>query len=391
MKNTLILAVMLSLFFGAVAAQETHRPTERCGDAVCEVAEAQGLYTDLDEITTNINDVSSTLEMCETDYCRTVAENADSRKDLISRAEKSGRAGDIDSMQESLREVKRIVDQDIDSSRTELEEGETDQETVERVLSLEEEIMRQLDPALKKADITSKVAGAIECPDGRCSAEASQTDKKHTDQLDANEERTMTFERKDLSSDTDSDGDGLSDVVERRVEDEGTIYCWGRSCEVPAKADLGDEGSVYCWGKCELPSEVMQTDYDGEVYCWGNRCEPPTEKANGGGKVYSWGSGFPASETLETDPSNIENSSEEVQESISKRSARTGRNPETGKEIQSENDSEDESNSETEGEISDGVNPVNDPPTASPDDSIRNSVSRGVGRLTSAFGNLFGR
>lgn len=293
MKNTLILAVMLSLFFGAVTAQETDRPTERCGDVVCEVVKAQGLYTDLNEISSSIDDVSSTLERCETDYCRTVAENADSRKGLISQAEELGRAGDIDSMQESLREVKRIVDQDIESSRTELEEGETDQETVERVLGLEKEIMSQLDSALKKAYITSKVADAIECPEDRYESKASEHD----------------------SLDSDSDGDGLSDVVEGRVEDDGTVYCWGRSCEVPAKADLGDDGTNYCWGKrCELPSEVMQPDYDGEVYSWGNRCEPPTEKANGGGKVYSWGKGFSASENLDTDPLSIGNSLEEPQE-----------------------------------------------------------------------------
>ena len=361
MKNTLILAVMLSLFFGAVTAQETDRATERCGDVVCDVVKVQGLYTDLNEISSSIDDVGSTLQRCETDYCRTVAENADSRKNLVSQAEELGRTGDIDSMQESLREVKRIVDQDIESSRTELEEGETDRETVERVLGLEEDIMRHLDPALKKADITSKVADAIECPEDRCESKASEHD----------------------SLDSDSDGDGLSDVVEERVADEGTIYCWGRSCEVPAKADLGDEGSVYCWGKCELPSEVMQPDYDGEVYCWGNRCEPPTEKANDGGKVYSWGRGVPASETLDTDPSNIGNSSEEPQESISKRSARTGRNPETGKEIQSEGDSEDEFESDTEGKISDGINPVNDPP--------KTGIYRFRSSLRGLIGNMFSR
>ena len=390
MKQILTL-VALSLFFIGIAAAETNE-RKVCPDTVCTVAEAQGLYTDLDQLSSSISEVKTTLDKCGRSYCQRIDRNADDRSGLISEAQRSAQKEDFNSTVNSLEEVREIVFGDIQSSERELEEGRTEREIVREVLTLEKDILMQTESALRKSQQALVVKTAIECPDDRCGAEISQAAKKLAVRLGANEERTMTFEQNDPSSDTDSDGDGLSDLIEGRVEDDGTIYCWGSSCKAPTEtSEIGDTNSVYCWGKCELPLEVMLPDYDGEVYCWGNRCEPPTEKADGGGKVYSWGRGFLASETLDTDQSNIENSSEEAQESISKRSARTGRNPETGKEIRSEGDSEDEFDSDIKGEISDGVNPVNDPPTASQDDSIRNSVSRGVGRLTSAFGKLFGR
>ncbi|EHK01769.1 hypothetical protein HRED_07097 [Candidatus Haloredivivus sp. G17] len=84
----------------------------------------------------------------------------------------------------------------------------------------------QTESALRKSQQALVVKTAIECPDGPCGAEISQAAKKLAVQLGANEERMMTFEQIDPSSDTDSDGDGLSDLVEGRVEDDGTIYCW---------------------------------------------------------------------------------------------------------------------------------------------------------------------
>jgi hypothetical protein len=419
MKNTLMLAVILSLFVGAVAAQETDRMQERCGDSVCEVAGAQGLYTDLDEISSSIDEVSSTLERCETDHCRSVRESAELRQSLISRAEESGRAGEIEQMTESLETVKTYTQDDIRDGARELEEGDTDRETVERVIGLEEDIMSQIDSALKKADITSKVASAIECPEDKCGAgeEASVvcgdgvcraevcsdgvcetraefcpdgscgvevcSDGKcgeevcRGDDCPVDSTETPETSRPD-PVDADSDGDGISDLVEGRVEDDGTIYCWGRSCEVPAKADLSDEGSVYCWGnRCELPSEAMQSDYDGEVYCWGNRCEPPTEKSNGG-PVYCWGDGCPTREPTTSEPDVSEPvNPEEEQEPSSDESAR----PETG-EDRPDGDEENEQDSGAE-ESSDGVNPVNDPPQTRMD-RFRSSIGGLVG-------NIFGR
>ena len=411
MKQILTLVALSLVFIGIAAAETNERKV--CPDTVCTVAEAQGLCTDLDQLSSSISEVKTTLDKCGRSYCQRIDRNANDRSGLISEAQRSAQKGDFNSTVNSLEEVREIVFGDIQSSERELEEGRTEREIVREVLTLEKDILMQTESALRKSQQALVVKTAIECPDDRCGAEVSQVAKKNSNFKAGAELSKTSNAPQDRPDDADSDGDGLNDGSEtdelasgdegqvyawgrnERSEastDDGTIYCWGSSCKAPTEtSEIGDTNPVYCWGKCELPSEVMQPDYDGEVYCWGNRCEPPTEKADGGGKVYSWGRGLSASETLDTDPSNIENSSEEAQESISKRTARTGRNPETGKEIQSEGDSEDEFESDTEGEISDGVNPVNDPPTASPDDSIRNSVSRGFGRLTSAFGNLFGR
>lgn len=384
MKNTVILAVMLSLFVGAVTAQETDRIQERCGDAVCEVAEAQGLYADLNDISSSLEKVKSSAERCETDHCRSARESAELRQGLISRAEESGRAGEIEQMIESLETVKTYTKDDIRDGTRELEEGETDRETVERVLGLEEEIMSQVDSALKKVDITSKVAGAIECPEERCGAGAEASvvcgdgvcraevcsdgvcetrakfcpdgscgvevcsDGKCGEEVCQGDECPVDSAETPETSrpepvDADSDGDGISDLVEGIAEDDGTIYCWGRSCEVPAKADLGEDESVYCWG---------------------NRCEPPAEKSNGG-PVYCWGNNCPASLEEPEAP-----------------------DPETEEDIESEADEEDEQFSDTE-ESSEDVNPVNDPPTAG--DEKREPADSRISGLRRMLGGLFGR
>jgi len=401
MKQILTLVALSLLFIGAAAAETVERNI--CPETECILAEAQGLYDNLDLLSSSIDKGQSTLEQCPdfSKYCSKISENAEIRKELVREVQSSALDGEFRETSRSLEVVRSIVLEDIQSSERELEEGDADEGTVRRILELEKDILKTTESSLETSQRASVVSIANSCPADRCGDEVSQA-AKNIVKFKAGAELSKSANLAGFQ-DLDSDGDGTPEVMRTedlrdeqtsvddirselsRTDVDGNVYCWGRTCEAPSRAELGEENSVYCWGRsCEVPSEVMQTNYDGSVYCWGNRCETPsTEKSVGEGTLYCWGRSCQASEAVED-----------------RDKERTDRNPQTEKEHQSapdESDSEQTTDSESRTEEETGTvsNPSvevqNDPPTTSPGRGVRNSLGYGFEKATSTLNNLFSR
>jgi len=387
MKRIFTLAVMTLVLLGVVMAQETDRELERCGDAVCEVAEAQGLYTQLDKINSNIEEVQSVLARCETDYCRSVLENADKRVGLLAEAEKSSNSGDMDATIESLREIQAIVHRDIAASEKELEGGETNQRTVETVLDLEERISSNVSSALESSSVAAVVGKAVRCPDGKCGAEVNEA-ARNAVKFKAGAELSKTANGPPDWLDLDSDGDGIGDVedLERgEFPKEWTLPTMDLRAEMSKNG-----GKVYRFDNMEVRAAL---ENDGEVYCWGsNRCVIREDVERSDAELVE---GIASESGLSTAIDASENQSEKAQESISKRSARTGRNPETGRPEAEESgndvgfEGELKESTMANRQTSEDVSPVNDPPSARPRERVRAAITQRIEKISLAVENMY--
>jgi len=232
MKQFLTLVVASIFILGMAAATGTAETSDVCKDTSCEVAEAQGLYTDLAHLSASIEDVKTTLERCETEYCRSVDRNADGRLGLVTQAERASSTGDFDQASAALEEVAAVVRTDIEASEGELENGKTDEKLVRTVLDQEEDILRQTDSALGKTQQALLVGKATDCPD-RCGPEVSEA-AKNVVKFKAGAELSKSATNVVNDPPVATDRERMPERVERGLNsDDRSLYCWGssRSCE----------------------------------------------------------------------------------------------------------------------------------------------------------------
>ena len=318
MKKLLTLAVISLMFLGAVAAQETDRNNEVCGDTVCETAEELGLYSEIEQIDRSIDEVSSVLERCGTEYCKAVAENADSRQSLIQQADRSSKAGEMEGTSETLKEIEVIIREDIQASEGELDNGRTEPEIVDNVLTVEKRLL-----ALTQSAITSSEEASGDCPE-RCNAGdrcpercMDQTDDQGQDVEDVDSEvgvwpphnATVLVSRASsvaevgqivfregqvslrgfgsFSTTGISSGDrpeipgremiaGTSSFYQT-VHEDGDISCSATEGAIVCTSQTaGEDGNIYCWGKnehCRTDNSKESTGVEEtRLHCSGDRC-----------------------------------------------------------------------------------------------------------------------
>lgn len=316
MKKLFTLAVTSLMFLGAVAAQETDKNNEICGDKVCETAEELGLYLDIGEIDSSIDEVRSVLDRCGTEYCRAVAESADGRKGLIQDADESSRSGEIEETSETLKEIEEIVRGDIEDSEAELDNGRTEPEIVDNVLSIENRILALTQSAITSSEEASKAGSCQErcssadrCPE-RC---LDQTDNQDTEEISGEmdwppKNSSIVFRSSDGSevgqvvlrgdrvslvgfgsfSVSKISSDDQPEVSEQKmipgtssfyqtVPEDGEISCSTVEDAVVCRTSGagGSGGSVYCWGNnehCRADTAEDSNNDEARLHCSGDRC-----------------------------------------------------------------------------------------------------------------------
>lgn len=413
MKRILTLVALSLVFIGVATAENSDRAL--CQDSSCTVAEAQGLYTDLESLSSSINELRSNLDRCESsgDYCESMIERNEEKSVLIDEIRSSASNGEFDRTAVSLESLRNSLEEGIHRSEREIEAGEAGEQTAREMLELQRAALNDVDSSLSKSQTASLVSIAVQCRDNRCGDEVRNAAQKMAE-LKTDREISQPSQPLPVREE--------SDRVEQRVLEDGTVYCWGRSCEAPSEAELNDgsiycwgqrcetlseaqitsEGSIYCWGRsceasmdnhfgdvdltycvgehCRLPSNLMESNVEIPVYCWGRSCEVPSTEIESDGEIYCWGRSCPVAEQEETG------------------SETDSRNPQTGKEIQAPvteepvDEAETENDPKTEQPETESTPPFEiDTEEKTPERGVRETMNRGLERASSAINNLFKR